>query len=178
MSKIIGFFATRKDLLDLLGEVESRRSIHYAESGMFDSPELVIYASGSEIPSLGLTNVHSTVLGRKLLISDVGTSFVCESVPQRRGGTRYAVDQKENPDTVRLFPGGQFDKETILAGDFGTCTDSAVSASLLRVVTRSVRKRWANIRANFVGPEALAVLDAGGRLTDNLCSPPEYDLRR
>jgi hypothetical protein len=178
MSKMIHFFATHTDLLDLLGEIESARLIHYVKAGMFETAELVPYDAASRVPDLGIIHVDAAHKGLILLIADVATPLVLRPVPQRRGGTRYAMDQKENPDTISLFPGGRFDDRTILAGDFGTCTDSPVSAALLKVVARSVRKQWVRVREYWVGPEAMKVLDMGGRLTFNLRAPREYDLRR
>lgn len=178
MSRVVHFFAAQKDMLDLLAEIESTRMIHYVEAGMFERAELIVYASASQIPDLGFIDVQSTVLGRKLLIADATTSFTLRSVPQRDGGVRYAMDQQENPDTLSFFPGGQFDEQTILAGDSGTCTDSPVSVALFKIMSGVVRRRWVKIRGNFVGPEALGVLNAGGRLTDNLRSSQEYDLRQ
>jgi len=178
MSTVIGLFATRNDLLDLLNEVEATRPIHYAEAGMFDSPELMVYPSALNIPSLGEIHVQESVQGRILLIADAAVQFVVRPVPQRRGGTRFAIDQKLNPDSVALFPGGQFDSHTLLAGNFGTCTDSEASSSLLGTVEASIRKRWVEIKSYAIGPEAASVLDAGGRLTANLRSPSEYDLQR
>lgn len=178
MSNMIHFFATRDDLLELLAEIESARRIHYVEAGMFETAELTVYPSAFHIPDLGLINVHSTVLGLTLLIADVTTCFTCERVPQRRGGVRYTVYQDRNPDTISLRPGGQFDEQTILAGDFGTCTDSPVSAALLRAVARAVRKKWGKAREYWVSQGASAILDDGGRLTADLHSPAEYDLRR
>lgn len=178
MSKVINFFAARGDLLNLLVEVESMRMIHYVEAGMVEIPELTTYQSASQISNLGVIHVDAPHKGLNLLIADDMTSFTCEEIPQRRGGMRYAVDQKENPDTIDLIPGGQFDDRTILAGRFGTCTDSSVSAALLKTVALGVRKRWKKVKSYWIGSEAMRLLDTGGRLTFNLRSPQEYDLRR
>ena len=178
MSKVVNFFATRKDSLDVFIEVESARSIHYASAGMFETPETVVYPSALQIPDLGVIRVPDAALGRGLLLADSTTSFTSEPIPQRRGGVRYAVDQATNPDTVDLSPGGQFDPKTIIAGRLGTSTDSLLSADLLRMIANVVRRRWVKVKSYFVGPESLTVLDAGGRLTTGLRSPGEYDLRR
>ena len=175
---LINFFATRADLLDLLTEVESKQDIHYAEAGMFDNDGLVVYTSATRIPGLGESQVQQSVQGRILLIADVPTEFVLRSVPQRRGGVRYAVDQKQNPDSVSLLPGGQFDEQTILAGNFGTCTDSSASLALIKLITETTKGKWAKIKSYAVGPEAAKILDSGGRLTANLHSPRVYDLQR
>jgi hypothetical protein len=143
---------------------------------MLDKPEPALYGSVSEIPCAGTTLAKDTNQGPCFLLADAAIPFAVRPVPQRRGGTRYAVDQQKNPDSVALFPGGQFDDRTILAGSIGTCTDSAVSAALLGVIASAIRRQWAEIKSYAVGPEAARVLDAGGRLTANLRSPCEYDL--
>lgn len=178
MSRVIGFFATYNDLLGVLVEIEEKRTIHFAEAGMSDHPDLVVYPSASQVPDLGETRARESVLGRILLITDVAIPFVMEPVQQRRGGVRYAVYQDKNPDTISLVPGGRFDDHTILAGNFGTCTDSPISAAILKLVAGAIRKNWTVIKSYAVGPEAEKILDAGGRLTANLRSPREYDLRR
>jgi hypothetical protein len=178
MSTVIGFFATRTDLLDLFMKIEANRTIHLAEAGMLDQADLVVYPSASQILGLGEIRVHESVQGRILLITDVAIPFVNEPVPQRCGGMRYSVSQKANPNTISLAPGGQFDDHTILAGNFGTCTDSPLSAVLLKLVAGAIRRNWTGIKSYAVGPEATRVLDAGGRLTANLRSPREFDLQR
>jgi hypothetical protein len=178
MSKVIGIFATRNDLLDLLADVESARSVQYAEAGMFDKPAPATFGSSSEIPGLGTTHATSTNLAPRFLLADAGVPFSVRPVLQRKGGTRYAVDQQKNPDSVALIPGGQFDGQTLLAGSIGTCTNSAVSAALLGAIASVIRRKWVKIQSYAVGPEAARVLDAGGRLTADIWSPREYDLQR
>jgi len=178
MSKLISFFATRDDLLCLLGEVELKWRIHYTEAGMFETPEIIVYCSSPHIPQLGITHWGTTITGLFYLIADAATSFKVRPVPQRRGGIRYAMDQKENPDTVTFFPGGRYDNETVIAGNFSTCTNSQVSADLMQAIARLVRKKWTKIKSYSVGPEAMAILESGGRLTADIRSPREYDLKK
>ena len=178
MSRVIGFFATRNDLLDLLLQIEQKRPIHFAESGMTDNQKIAVYSSAADIPGLSSINVHESVQGRILLITDVAIPFANEAVQQRRGGVRYYVSQKANPDTISLAPGGQFDVQTILAGNFGTCTDSTISEDLINMVAGKISSNWSRVQSYFVGQEAATVLDSGGRLTAILKSPREYDLKR
>lgn len=177
MSKVIDIFATRKDLIDLLVDVESERSIHYVEAGMFVTPEPTQFQSCSQIPVFGAIRVASANLASIYLVADAEISFTIRPVPQRKGGIRYAMDQRMNPDSVALYPGGQFDDRTILAGSIGTCTDSPASLVLLRTIATLIQK-WAEIKSYAVGPEAERILEAGGRLTASLRSPREYDLQR
>ena len=179
MTRLVQFFATRRDLLDVMSEAEARRDLHYAEAGMFECSEPLIYPSAAAIPELGEIRVPRSILGRILLIGVRETSFAVESVCQRRGGMRYVLSQKENPDTISLHPGGQFNKQVLLAGDFGTCTDSTTSVDLFEVVCSAIRKRrWTRIRGYTVGIEAARMLDLGGRLTRAVDGPHEFDLAR
>ena len=178
MSRGIELFATRDDLLVLLAEVEARRAIYYADAGMFESPEIVVYRSAAEIPDLGVCHVHSRHLGHLLLIADVGTQFIAEPVPQRRGGVLHVVGQRKNHDTVVLYPGGIHDSQTVIAGTIATGSDSAASLSLFEAIRRAVRKQWVHIEAFYVGKEAESIMDAGGRLTQDLRAPRGCDLKR
>ena len=178
MSRVIDVFATRADLLDVLTDVESARPIHYTEAGVFDTPEPAQYGSCLEIPGLGAIRAAEANLAPIFLVTDATISFTIRPVPQKRGGIRYAMDQRVNPDSVALYPGGQFDDRTIVAGSIGTCTDSAASAALLVMIATAIRTKWSEIKSYAVGPEAARILDAGGRLTANLRSPREYDLQR
>ncbi len=178
MSRVIDIFATRKDLTDVLVDVESAKSVHYVEAGMFDTPEPAQYGSCLEIPGLGAIRVAEANLAPIFLVADATLLFAIRPVPQRKGGIRYAMDQRMNPDSVALYPGGQFDDRTIVAGSIGTCTESAASAGLLATIAAAIWRKWSEIKSYVVGPEAAAILDAGGRLTANVRSPREYDLRR
>ena len=179
MSKGIEMFATRTDLLALLGDVEAAQPVHYIEAGLLDTPTPAEYGSAREIPGLGTIQVPETNLGKFYLLAYTSIPFTVEPVPQRRGGTLYAVDQLKNPDSVSLHPGGQFDGRTVLAGTIGTCTGSEASAALLRSIASSIRRRrWSKIKSDAVSPEAEIILDAGGRLTASLRFPREYDLQR
>jgi hypothetical protein len=178
MSKVVDFFATRTDLLDLLGHVDVSLPIHYVEAGMFDKPTLTEYVSASQIPNLGTTKASDSNTGERFLLAYRSTPFLVRPVPQKRGGVRFAIDQQANPDTVAFASGGQFDGRTIVSGYIGSCSNSDVSAELFRTLASLIRQRWSKIRSYSVGPEAVILLDSGGRLTANQRSSREYDLQR
>lgn len=76
MSRYVHIFATRKDLLDLLAEIESKRPINYTRAGLLESPPIEPYVAASKIPDLGICRAASTNLGLILLIADIGTEQV------------------------------------------------------------------------------------------------------
>jgi hypothetical protein len=87
------FFATKADLELLLREVESERQLQFVETGLFDSPSVEPIHSLLGAPSLGHLSAGDHNQGPCYLVASQDISIVVRTVPQRRGGTKYAVDQ-------------------------------------------------------------------------------------
>jgi hypothetical protein len=98
-------------------------------------------------------------------------------VEQFDGRVRFDVDQMLNPDSIVFTPGGEWKKQMIIAGLFATVSSSQPAQQLMRQINGAVRKYFTKINAYWVGPEALARLRSGFRLTMAEQSPPMYDLR-
>lgn len=177
-SKTIHFFATKRDLESLLAAVESQRRLQYVQSGMFDSPETVVVTSGLHIPNLGFAPSGDHNHEPWWLVMDPDAKISIESVPQRRGGTRYAIDQRLNPHTVSFSGGGVYQESCVIDGNVGTCTDDSTSIDLVNVFAREVRRQFKRIKSFYVGQEAEQLLDAGYRLTIGVNASREIDLSR
>lgn len=188
-SKSVHFFATKRDLELLLAAVESQRSLKYTQAGMFDVPGKNEFASGSQIPGLGLARSGDSNGEPFWLVTDAHAHVTVETVPQRRGGTRYGIDPGLNPESVVIWPGGEFagrakwpggefEGRAVIAGQIGTAMMNPISMELMNLFTREVRRHFNRIKSFFVGPEAEQLLDAGYRLTTSVKSPKEIDLSR
>ena len=177
-SKSIHFFATKRDLEAILALVESQRHIKYTEAGMFDTPETTTFASGVQIPNLGLAPSGDHNLEPFWLITDANVKVEMEVVPQRRGGTRYGIDPGLNPESVVIWPGGVFKDSCVIAGQIGTSMINPTSMELLNLFARAIRRQFKRIKSFFVGPEAEQLLDAGYRLTHGVKTARECDLSR
>ncbi len=97
-------------------------------------------------------------------------------VPQRRGGTKYAVDQQANPGTVVIRPGGKYGDSALIAGMVGTVHHDAQAEMLLKAFSTPLRRDFTRVKSYIVGPEAKKLHDRGLRLTKSLHAPPELDL--
>lgn len=178
MPNVINYYATRTDIVAILEDFERKFNVHYAAAGSYDTPHIAQYATIGAIPEAGRMSADAAHKGKKYLIALEATTFSSVEIQQRDGGLRYAVDQRANPNTVVLAPGGAFDDKTILAGSLGTTNSSPVSMQLMRTLGRLLRSQWSAIQSYYVGPEAEAILDMGGRLTAIVGMPGEYDLVR
>lgn len=173
-----GFFASRSDLLQLLEKIEDQRLIHYVPSGLFDSKVLIRMAKARGIEQLGIAVAGDANHVPAYLIVDASTKVNVREVPQRRGGTKYAVDQLQNPKSIAFSPGGEFGYVAIIAGSVDTVSRDSHSLSLFTLVKKQVQKEFEYINGWYVGKGALEAMDSGIRLTANINSPRECDLRR
>lgn len=97
-------------------------------------------------------------------------------VPQRRGGTKYAVDQLTNPGTIVLRPSGEYLDEAIIAGMVGTVHADPNAKELYKVFLSLLRSQCQSKKATWVGRCALAAHARGVRLTTRVSLNEEYDL--
>jgi hypothetical protein len=69
-------------------------------------------------------------------------------------------------------------EDVLLNGHVGTVSDSALAGELMKRFQTAFRSHFSKVGAFLVGPTALALLDAGKRLTASARSPREFDLTR
>ena len=172
------FFATKADLESLLREVESKRQLQFVETGLFDSPSVEPIHSLLGAPNLGHLSAGDHNQAPCYLVASQEIFIDVRPVPQRRGGTKYAVDQQQNPKTIAFRPSGAFGENCLIDGQVGTISDESSSLELFQLFRKQMRRQFTKVKEFYVGKEAGELLDKGWRLTANVKSPPLYDLRR
>lgn len=101
--------------------------------------------------------------------------FAIREVAQKKGGVRYAVDQKINPDSIAISLAGE-NLGALISGFIGTVSKTETSTNLYQDFSIAFFDGFETIKAYKVGPEALARLKTGERLVGNIRQPREYDL--
>src|SRR5215467_6635938 len=104
----LNFYATAEDILKVFRMVEASCPLQYAMCGLFDEPERPLFQGVASLPALGVAEAGKSQLEPTFLVMLEGCKVNVRTVPQRRGGTKYAVDQKANPGTVMVRPGGLY----------------------------------------------------------------------
>lgn len=172
-SRQIPIFATQADWRGVLARIERQRPLQYALMGLFTvRAPLVIRSLFSEVVADMPTSVSVGYL-----VCDLGVRVELRTVPQRRGGEMYAVDQLENEMSIVLRPGIEL-KDCLVAGQLGTASSHPVSLELFRLLESEIKRDFARIQSYLVGPSAKALMLGGMRLTANPRSPAEFDLRQ
>jgi hypothetical protein len=173
MSQSIQFFATRKDLENLFGEVEQHLPLSFTLAGRHSSEIPTSFQSIEELPALGTASASSSVCCTSYLVSESDVSVVARKLTS---APFFAFDQLQNPNTLIFNTGGIWKNLFLLRGYIGTTSKSATSGMLMKLFKAKITKGFSNIRGNFVGPEAEQLLRQGFRLTSAEQSPVEFDL--
>lgn len=174
--KHILFFALKDDLLPMLELVESKGALKYARMGNFASHEIKdgisVFENGMGIPNLGKASADSAAACEAFLVCERGTPVNLRPVQ----GERVCVDQLANPDSVEFKPGGIWNEDVLLHGRIATASESAISQALMKRFQAAVKKTFSKVKAFYVGPKALVLLESGKRLTISVQSAREFDL--
>lgn len=176
MSQTIHIYATKADLLPVLVAVEAQQPVQYVLTGNFSHRPRKRYATATAIPSLDRADSDTGSTCRSYLVADSHQEIAVRTL-NGVGGTRFLIDQLENPDTIVIQPGGFWTDGSLLSGDIGTASDSAVSTTLMKRVASVLKKSFTKIKAYYVGTEALSLLRTGRRLTPSAQSTGRLDLR-
>jgi hypothetical protein len=176
--KQIHFYAAGDDLLMVLEAAERAGPLKYVEMGNFSSTECTVLSRGMEIPDLGTADAKSGITCRSFLVTDSLIDIDVRPISLVDGSRRYCIDQLCNPDAITFTPSGRFGRDLVLNGRLGTVSDSPIARILMKRFASAVRRNFTKVKAFWVGPNAMAVLDAGGRLTLSTQTPRDFDLMR
>lgn len=175
-SKQTHFFATREDLEPGLRTLE-KNPLKYVLCGLFPSESAPAFESLLALESLGRASQGNSTLCDQYLVLPRGAELKIRSVPQRKGGTKYAVDQLANPVSIIFQPGGRFGENALIVGSAGTASEHPESLALLRSFGQAVTRGFKKVRQYLVGTEALNLQQRGVRLiTMHVDEDREYDL--
>jgi len=178
VSKSKHFFATRKDLELGILRIEDKMDLQYVECLSCESSSFVRYASILEVSTLGV-NLSGDHLKPSFLVMARSATVAIERISLRKGGIRYSVTQQGNEGSIVFQPGGLYSGLALVAGHLSTIHHDPFSLELLKGYSGSVFRGFKQVRSFWVGPEALGILDSGGRLvTMGIDEPIEYDLKR
>ena len=176
MSSQLHFYATQSDLESVIRKIEETASFCYALTGSHPTPSYPTYNSAIEIPDLGHATADSSMGCKSYLVLRQGQKIAARKIPQNAGGTRHAVDQLANPDSITFQPAGIRGNATVIHGRIATTGTTMEAKTIFATFQRHFKKHFVKRAAFDVGPEAMQLKEQGFRLTMAIQSPPEFDL--
>ena len=178
--KQIHFFGLKEDFLAMLELLETTGPLKYVRTGNFLSNEVKnggsVITAGANIPNLGKATADQTAGCEAYLVCEPRAPIELRRFRDYEGRDRVCVDQLANPDSVLFTPAGMWNEDIVLNGCVGTASNSPSSQALLKRFQSAVKKTFSKVRAFYVGPKALVLLECGKRLAGAVQSPRELDL--
>jgi hypothetical protein len=122
------FFASPQDCIPVFEAVEAKRKLQYTRTGLFHEPPSEGFSCGAALPTLfAYAPFDLAVHNYTYLVTLEGTDVTVRAVPQRVGGTRYAVDQLANPDSITFTQSVWQSADVMFCGCIATASSSAPS---------------------------------------------------
>jgi hypothetical protein len=177
MALSVNFFATRDDLLLGFRNFEARNSVKYVVAGLFDSPAPEAFLTLASIPTLGKSLHGHRSSETTYLVLPADSTVNIESIPQRRGGTKYFIGAPLNPTGFVFSPAGEFTGQIIIDGSAGTTSENEVAIRLCDEFIKNLRAGFVQVQEYFVGPHVIELMKHGYRLTMSAQTPKSFDLR-
>lgn len=173
MAKHLPFYATRADLVDALLAAESAGDFKYVYVSFLESESDHgrSFDSAYELP-LGDSPTGDCLTDPKFLIVPDGLEVRSRSTATRR----MIIDESANPAAVLLRPGGRYSNNCLISGEFATLAQQPGARVLFERLSEAVRRRFEDVGAYAVGPEAHKLLVKGARLTPGVNRPRAQDL--
>jgi len=177
MAKRYLFFLTKSDLMEILQDVEKEISLQYIKGGSYSSNDLEEYDSLLEYKELGI-NKTGNHLGESFVVIEKSNKLVTRMVKLADDSIRYFVDQKENPDSIMLRPGGIFEEGYLICGEIGTISSSEASIRIFKVFQKYIKRRCKTTVGRFhVSEEAKKMYGTRRFITISVKQAMEYDLK-
>lgn len=176
----IFFFATPSDIAPALRRFETNAPLKFIETEMLSTPNRAIYLASSEIPQPGIATYERGSGSKTYMVSHRDTKNHLHTFQADDGRRRWLLRNGDNEETVLLTLAGIWPKTgTLLPGNMNTLHETRVAQELMRWFVSALKKeQFTKVDLWWLGPEALAMLRAGKRLTTTAeQSPPEFDLK-
>lgn len=157
-------YATVGDISRLFELMEKSIGLTYTHNGTFDNPPEETFCNISDIlksPSV----IYSPALHTRYLICFSGRAFVYEThtgtYGERMGISRYSQDERQNPDTISLEPGGIVQEKYIAEGSFWTSSRDESIIALYKAIVKELKKRSKHVHRAWLCEEAQLLVESG-----------------
>jgi hypothetical protein len=169
------FYATQADLAPGLRAIENQARLAYVSAGSSQTPELVAYQGVHHIPTLGPRQHGKYIRSSQFLIFQRPCEICTRISKTLDGHIWYVTEYRHNPSSLRIMPGGLYEKELLLEGhvESGACTreQDLLGDLFAKHLFRSFKK----VGRYWFGPEALHLQQSGVQLCDWSGAPRRRD---
>ncbi|SRR6266496_1914730 len=194
-TKLIQFFATPADLEPGFRSIESKQRLTLAEQNYYESKSIPTIGSLFSIPNLGkvadrrspryvvqpadksFNPARVVQVGKKKdFPQKLAMALALIGIRPPGGKAVYDIQLAKHPSAITFAPGGFWNPQTLIAGEVATIHDTSASMELYNLFRKELLRGFTSVQSFEVGPEALAFLKSGGRLTIDAQAAPMLDV--
>jgi hypothetical protein len=176
MTRRFFFFATKRDLLEILTEMEKTKKVQYIENKIYDKQKYTIHKSIIEFKDLGInkTGDHNSPM---YLVIGSTDSIISEAVRQSgTGETKYFINSSDNKGSINFNPGGFYGNEYLIHGQVTTLNYADKKAEeLYKIFKKAFSKKCKKIKNWHFGKEALSIAKDVRLITVGIKQPKTND---
>jgi hypothetical protein len=177
-SKKMNFYATYRDIGQVLEQFEAEEHVVYVLTGLFDIDTPQLFGTFRAINSLSISTDGDANHVPGYLIVTESDQIELRRVPQKVGADKFAVDQSQITDSLYFQSGGAFSNEIIVPGRIGITHPTPISIKLYGAFAKIIVKNFIKVKSYYVGPEAYTLWQDGMRLGLSLKASADIDLKQ
>ena len=157
MTRRFFFFATKKDLLEILTEMEKTTNVQYIKRERYNKPDFIIHKSITEFEDLGISEFGDQ--GSPMyIVMDSTETIISEKKQFSTGEIVYHVYPVDNKHSIEFSPGGFYGSELLVHGEIGTMNyEYKKTEELYKTLKKAFSKKCKKIHNWYFGKEALSV---------------------
>lgn len=175
MGRQIFFFTTPKDITNILSEISKDIPLQLARTGTFTKKEIEERTYVKILASLGVNISGEHQIESYLLMKDTDDIMVREKTILN-GEKKYFIDQRENEQSVVLWPGGLYFNEAIVCGHIASIYQNEFEKNFFRTARKAFKKYCLTFEKYYIGKDAYSLKGKIRFVTMNINEPKEYDL--
>ncbi len=167
--KHMRFFATKADIEPGIRLFESRHSVTYVATGVYNAADIPTFASALDIPHLGFSPEELSAGLFRYIVLSCGAHHNVDIIKLDAGGMRYDVNPGDNPHAFLVQFGGLLPNGKLRGGRcYFNSTEPAIHALCLEFAA-CITGGFIQVRDPLkypwqLGPEAFEMLKQGRTL--------------
>jgi hypothetical protein len=179
--KSIYHYATKSDYRTFFEQLELVKELKFVLDIARTDPNFEIFTNPLQWQDFGFSKWKTGITRRFIALNhDAVVPF--EYRPQREVPEKYGFFVPKPNYWHVYFDVSQLYVEDgvtvgLLEGWISTNSENSESTAIFDAMKKIIRKNWHRVGLCYLGPDALAYLRSGGRLSQDLTRPVEFDLR-
>lgn len=179
-------YATRADYEPVFDDVATQFPVKYAIDEWRLEPDHRVYTSPLDAPDFECFKWGRSP-GTMFIVLPEDAALPFSHMPHRQVPEKYGIipsSVDENYRWIGFHPSGFHESEQwgegLLQGWLATNSGHPDSLAVFNAFKKSIKKRFEYFQHSgvYAGPEAVKYFEAGGRLTEDLRHPREWDAKR